>query len=46
MYNKKHGWLSGDDFLKNIAIILKKLFQEPENQIFRVFRDEFHHFIR
>lgn len=41
LYNKKNGWLCGDDYLKNVAVILKELFEEPENHIFRVFGDDF-----
>lgn len=40
-YNKKYGWLEGDGYLKNVAIILKEIFPKPDNSIFRVFGDDF-----
>jgi putative nucleotidyltransferase with HDIG domain len=41
MFNKKNGWLSGDDYLKNVAIILKNIFLDSDNLIFRIFGDDF-----
>ena len=40
-YNKKFGWLNGDDYLKNVAIILKDQFEDGDNLVFRVFGDDF-----
>ena len=40
-YNKKFGWIEGDRYLKNVATILKDLFIDSDNLIFRVFGDDF-----
>ena len=40
-YNKKFGWIEGDRYLKNVATILKDLFLDSDNLIFRVFGDDF-----
>lgn len=38
-FNKAHGWSSGNEFLKAIAILLKDIFQE--SLVFRIFGDDF-----
>jgi putative nucleotidyltransferase with HDIG domain len=38
-YNKEHGWKSGDEILKKIAIVLKNCFDT--SNAFRVFGDDF-----
>ncbi len=38
-YNKKMGWKSGDDLLKNIATVLRTCSQSPE--LFRIFGNNF-----
>ena len=40
-YNKKFGWIEGDRYLKNVATILKDLFIDSDNLVFRVFGDDF-----